>query len=357
MSVLTALHSSFTLSAAAILSVCVFASTAQGATIHFKNGDRINGDITATTTEHVTVKSQFGTFEVPWDRITNLRADLEPQIQESEAEQDNTGAAAYPSAARSDIQASSAATQTSVTAAQTVAVIPASAPPAKTEKSEHIFLGAKWSGRADFGAGLQSGNSEKNNINANAGLKARWEDYRANIKAEYHREEEEDEITVNNKTLNLGLDYFYTEQWFMNSTLGFTQNDIQDLDLRTKVGLGIGHQAFETDELNLKYVIGATYLHESFENDDTEESLAAHWSFDYDQKIWDKAFQVFHNHDLLVPTEDTEDFLFESESGIRIPIKFGIVASGGIDFDWDNKPANDAKEEDVIYSVKLGYEW
>jgi putative salt-induced outer membrane protein YdiY len=224
------------------------------------------------------------------------------------------------------------------------------------------WLGAQWSGRANVGASLQTGNTEQDAVNADASIKAKWlkgEDtkHRASIKAEINIENEDDTTTEDNRKLDLAYDYFYTKQWFLNTTLGFEQDDIEELDLRTKAGLGIGHQAFERDDLNLQYILGATYLREEFENDNTDDSLAISWNLDYDQKIWDDTFELFHEHELLVPTDDTEGFLLDTKSGIRLPIKNGIVASGEIDFDWNNDPPAGIKEDDTTYALKIGYEW
>jgi len=68
-------------------------------------------------------------------------------------------------------------------------------------------------------------------------------------------------------------------------------------------------------------------------------------------------FRLYHNHDLFSPFDDFSSYLFESETGIKIPLRNGIVASGEIEFDWNNDPADGEGEDDTTYGVKLGYEW
>ena len=244
---------------------------------------------------------------------------------------------------------------------------PAPAQTAQTEQKppspEAGWLGAIWSGRANLGASLQTGNTEQDAINADASAKAKWLDsnedtkHRASIKAEINRETEDDEKTEDNRSLDLAYDYFFNEKWFMNNTLGFEQDDIEELDLRTTVGIGLGHQVYERDDLNLQYVLGPSYLREEFENGDSEDSLAARWAFDYDQKFWDEFLQAFHEHELLVPVDATDAFLIETKTGLRMPLKKGFLVTGEVDFDWDNDPAPGVQEDDTTYSVKIGYEW
>lgn len=220
------------------------------------------------------------------------------------------------------------------------------------------WLSANWSGRANIGASLQTGNTEQDAINIDNMLKAEWDDvHRAILKAELNIENEDDETTEDNRQLEGQYDYFFKQNWFFNSVLSFEQDDIADLDLRTTAGIGLGHQAFKQDDLNLKYTLGPTYLHEDFENGDSEDSLAARWAIDYDQKVWDDELQIFHEHELLLPTDEADNFLFESKTGARVPLIKGLLATAQIDFDWQNEPAPGIKEDDTTYSLKIGYEW
>lgn len=219
--------------------------------------------------------------------------------------------------------------------------------------------GIEWSGRANLGLSLQTGNNEQDAVNADTTLKAKWgeDKHRATLKAEYNRETQNSNTVEDNRVLQAMYDYFFTEKWFLNSIASYEQDSIENIDMRTNIGFGIGHQAFEQDDLNLQYVLGPTYLREELDNGDVEDSLTARWALDYDQRFWDDIFQLFHEHEFLLPTDDTEAFLFYSKSGIRIPIQKGLVASFEVDFEWDNAPAAGVVEDDVMYAFKLGYEW
>ena len=218
--------------------------------------------------------------------------------------------------------------------------------------------GVNWKGRVNFGASLQTGNTEEEALNADATLSAKWaEVHRATLKADYNFETNDDVETEDNKSIEGQYDYFFAEKWFFNSVVGFEQDDIDQLDLRTTAGIGLGYQPYESDDLNLQFVLGPTYLHEEFENGTEEDDLAARWALDYDQRIWDNALQLFHEHEILTPVEETDRFLFQSESGVRVPINKGLVATAQIDFDWDNEPEPGVVEDDTLYSLKLGYEW
>ncbi|MAF98784.1 MAG: hypothetical protein CMH26_09125 [Micavibrio sp.] len=244
-----------------------------------------------------------------------------------------------------------------VTSTYTAPTAPVSAK-TKTSEEGELFLGAKWEGRVNAGASVQTGNTEQDALNLDTTIKAKWQDkHRGTLKAEYNRESENDTTTENNKMVEAQYDYFLQPQWFTNAKLSFEKDQMSNVDLRTTIGLGLGHQAFDQDDLHLQYIIGPSYLNEDYENGDSDNSLALNWSLDYDQKIWDDAFEVFHEHELLIPTDETASFLFDSKSGIRAPLHKGLVATGEVDFDWNNEPPAGTKEEDITYAIKLGYEW
>lgn len=232
---------------------------------------------------------------------------------------------------------------------------PAAEAPAAPTSS---FLGAVWSGRVDAGFTNQSGNTDSEAYGLDGQLKAKWGDkHRASIKAEYDFEEENNVTTEDERQLDLAYDYFFAPKWFANATAGFEQDDIANLDLRSKYGLGLGWQPYESDELNLQITAGPSYISTEFANASTEDEAAAGWALDYDQRVWNEAFQIFHNHDVDFPLDNTDAYLLETETGIRMPIRGGITATAQLDYDLDGEPATGAENDDATYSLKLGYEW
>ncbi len=238
----------------------------------------------------------------------------------------------------------------------------------KTEVVEAVpaidtgMWGAVWSGRANIGATLQTGNSDEETINADAEVQAEWMDgtdpkHRATLKADYNREEDNNNKTEDNRSIEGMYDYFFSPKWFLNTNAKFEQDDINQIDWRTDAGIGLGYQPYKQDDLNLQFILGPSYLRTEYENGRSEDAVAIREATEYDQKFWDDMIQLFHEHEFLVPADDADAFLFESESGIRVPLRKGLVATAEVEFDWDNDPEPGIKEDDTTYGLKLGYEW
>lgn len=323
--------------------------------LFMKNGDKLTGTIQAYTNGSVEIKTSYGALRVPTEQLGGVAAN-DPAVQKAIL------------AEMAAIKARQEDAMKKIAAATPPNQVPPSTPQPQTspekvtkapeqKKDEHGLWGAKWSGNANLGAGLTSGNSDTSSIKADAELKARWEKQRVKLSADYNREKDSGNITVNNRSAGVEHDYFFAPKWFVGSKAAFEQDDIADLDLRTDLSTGLGYQMFEQDDLNLSIVAGPGYQREKFNTGITNSKMTANWRLDYNQKFFDDSFRLFHKHQLNAPIDDFNAFLLQSKSGVSVPLRKGVIASGEVDFDWDNAPAAGTKKQDTTYSLKLGYEW
>jgi len=330
----------------------LFCTPLKAETVYLKNGDKVTGDITSLPKgQGINLKTSFGAFiYIPWSHIEKV-ANQSQHVIVTPPKYDVDAAKQHITLLLEE---------DSKTAPKPKGLIPKAKktqqdPKLKTAKK--TLLPIMISGRASFGGSIQTGNSEKNKIAGDLSLKSKKDKHRFQVKANFNRAKDEGEITVDKAKAEFIYDYFYTKKWFVNSNVGAAQDNIANVDLRTTGGLGIGHQVYERDNLNLQYIMGATYLNEEFANQISEDNISVTWSFDYDQKIINDKYQLFHEHKLLAPSDDFGAFLFASKSGLRIPLIKGMIGTTEIIFDWDNDPALGATEDDTIYNMKLGYEW
>ena len=226
--------------------------------------------------------------------------------------------------------------------------------PQEVEKESAI----KWSGSLQFGASLETGNTKANAIDFDGDTTARRENDRFIVSFEYDREEDDGDITTDETKLKGIYDYFFAPEKFLNAKVSFEQDELSDVDLRSRYGLGLGHQPYESEKRNLKYVASLLYLREDFSGQtEAEDSLAFGWDLDYDQAFYNDLYRFYHEHTLDVPFDATDAFILDTETGIKVPLSKALHAAFAVEFDWDNDPALGIKEEDIEYNVKLGYEW
>lgn len=215
----------------------------------------------------------------------------------------------------------------------------------------------KWSGRVNAGGNLQDGNNQKKSVSIDGKMQARNDDNRFIVTADANWAQDEGVETENDRQFAFEYDRFVTKQWFIGSRLNLKTDEQAKLDLRSKLGAFTGYQFFESDDLNLLAKLGLDYIKTDYETGKSESDMALNWALDYDQRFYEASFQLFHDHELSVPADETDAFVFESKSGLRVPVGKHLTGTAAVDFDWDNKPAAKVREQDTTYSVKLGYEW
>ena len=307
--------------------------------LFLNNGDRLSGDIISYNPASVSIKTAYGVFDVPTQTIGGItsprytKSDIivaQPEVQE---------AAIMPV-----VEADDVAPETQITTSST--------------DDETGLWGAQWSGQANAGLEFKSGNSDTSAYSFDAKTTAKWEKlHRMTLSAEYDYEEDNDIETENKKSVMGEYDYFFAPKWFWSNSLALEQDEIEQLELRMQYVSALGYQFYDEDDLQLKISFGPGYEREEFENRDADDSMTASWALGYEQKFYDDFIRLFHNHDLSSPADDFGAYLFESETGVRVPLRKNIIATGEIEYDYDADAIQGTSKDDTTYRAKLGYEW
>ncbi len=233
----------------------------------------------------------------------------------------------------------------------------------KNKDDDNELWGAEWKSAVNFGGNIQTGNSDTKAAAFDFRTKAKWDNDRANLNFENNWETSNDEKVSDSRILESNYDHFLNSSWFddgkwySNTNVNLKQDNVADLELRSALGVGLGRQFYDTDTTYLSASFGPTYLRQKFENENAEQSIAAQWNIDYSQKFYDNLFEIFHRHKLFIPTNSASAYLLDTDTGIRIPLNRGFVATAELKYDINNEPAENASKDDTQYLLKLGYEW
>lgn len=326
--------------------------------IFLQNGDRITGKISGTNEDGVlnfqTVYGQF--MSIPLTEVMAIKRNGEKkEIIASPAPSITTPAPTFETVIEEQPAAEPAIELPDSTTNKLPEIEPAAGEKiAKTDPEKNDM---EWSGRANAGATLQDGNSNKKSVSFDAQTSVRYDKNRFKAGGEINWAKDEGLETENDRMVFGEYDRFITEKWFTGARISFKTDEMQSLDLRSKYGLFAGYQFFDTKTLKLQAKAGADYISEDFENAPSEDDIAASWALDYEQSLLEETLTIFHNHDISIPMDDADAFLFESKSGLRIPIGQSLIGTLEVDFDWDNDPAPGVNEDDTSYIFKIGYEW
>ncbi len=342
----------------AALAICAFA--AQADEVILKNGDKITGTVLNKSGSVLEVKTDYAEkVVIKWDAIETLNSSV-PMTVTLKDKQELTGLAGAGQNGTMTVKSNG------VYDSQPI-------PLSEVEEINKKFF----TGSANFGGGLSGGNTERQNYHADAGVVVRSRDDKVTLGGQYNYGDNTDvttkETTLNARNWQLYGTYahYFTPQWYGYAHGLFTNDRMQDIQLRSAFGVGAGYQFFASEDLNLSLEAGPDYVSTNFYDTAFDCSkylitnplacapikdtsgIAGRWSVNYDQFVWNRAVQLFHTHEGLVA-----DALFiRSRTGFRVPIWNGIQFTNEIQVDYFSKPAPGKESVDTRYLFSIGYGW
>ena len=213
-------------------------------------------------------------------------------------------------------------------------------------------------GRANVGITNEKGNTDTEQYRIDAELIARTEKQRFTLGGELNREQADNTTTVANWKAFGMYDYFIKPKWFLYGSSLFEHDEFADLDLRTTLGAGAGHQFFESDDLNLSVSAGPAYVFENFIVAEDDDFAGAQWLVQYDQFFFNKSVQLFHSNNGYISLEQGSNWLINTRQGLRFPLYKGFVTTLQYNYDYNNDPSPDSVSKwDSAFLFLLGYQF
>lgn len=212
---------------------------------------------------------------------------------------------------------------------------------------------------ATLGATVNQGNTDSELYNASLEYLQRSNQHRVSFDATANRGESAGVEDVNNTLAAAGYDLFLHGPWYANSRVAWQQDRLSDLYSRYSIGAGAGYQFFDDEITRLSVELGPSYIYEeSLQARASTEEAAVRWSLDFRRYIGDGAMRLFHNHEVVVMTDDSENWYAITRSGLRLPLRENLSASLQFNYDYDNQPPPAAaKSYDSTTLFALTYDW
>ncbi|SJM92603.1 DUF481 domain-containing protein [Crenothrix polyspora] len=336
------------------LALCAF--TAHADEVLLKNGDKITGEVLSKSGSVLEMKTDYAEkVVIKWDAVETLNSS-KPMLVTLKNKQEFTGLAGN--------------SENNSMTLKTDGVYQ-SQPIPLTEIKE---INKKFfSGMANVGGGLSAGNTTRQSYHGDATVTVRGRDDRVVLGGLYNYADNEDQVTKKN-SLNArnwqvfgNYAHFFSDKWYGYANALLTNDRLQDIKLRSAFGVGAGYQFFTSDDLNLSLEAGPAYVNVDFYDQSLvctqipkslcalkdQSGIAGRWAVNYDQFVFNRAVQLFHNHEGLV---DGSLFV-RSRTGFRVPIWNGIQFTNEVQVDYFSKPAPGRESVDTRYLFSVGYGW
>jgi len=250
----------------AVLSVFVFCSALFADQVVLKNGDRLTGTITKSDNKTLLIKTEFaGDVTVQWPAVQEISSTQPLHVSLA-----NGKTVAGPvTTADGSLAVTTAASGTVNVAKGDVTALRSDAEQTAYEKSLHPGLLQGWAGGANVGFALTAGNSETENLALafTADRKTRTDDislYANSVYSKNNAPGATPSTTAN--AIQAGARYArnFTPRLFGYGSADFQTDALQQLNLRSILGGGLGFHAIKTDKTTLDFLVGPNYTREDY---------------------------------------------------------------------------------------------
>jgi putative salt-induced outer membrane protein YdiY len=332
--------------------VCLLLAASPGfvpaAQVTLVNGDRLTGDVVTMTDGVLVLKTAYaGEVKIHWTDVQGLVSDTAVSVMLQDRTQ-VSGRISSPASGQLQVESAEIGTSAPIALAGIRYLNPS---------PQVLGLSPEISGRANLGFSMAQGNTKTQKVHADAETVIRYRQSRYTLGAVFNQAADDGSQTEYN-VLGYGkYDYFIGKKTYLYANALFNKDKYQDLALRTTLGVGAGYQFWDTPERSLSLEAGFSYINDDFYLGQDSSYPSARWSVDYKQMLFGSPVQFFHFHEGYISLEDAADFLFRSNTGLRIPLSKNLAATAQFDADFDNTPAPGAKRLDRRYLLNLGYRW
>lgn len=253
------------LSCSVLVLLLAVATAAFADEVTVKNGDHLNGKIVKSDGKTLVLHTDFaGDLTIELSKITHITTD-QPLHLTTKEKKTVVGTV---TANDGTFQVATRTGSVEVPAADIV-IIRNDAEEAAYEKSLHPGLLHGWNGGANAGFSLARGNSETENLALALNLVHPTEKDKTTVYVS--------SVYTNNalvtpslvaNLIQSGIEYDYnlTPRLFANAEATFISNALQDLDLRSIYGGGLGVHAIKSSKTTLDLIGGLNYTHETYSN-------------------------------------------------------------------------------------------
>lgn len=343
-----------------IFALCSF--SVQADVILLKNGDKLTGEVISKSGNAIEMKTEYADkVIIKWDSVKSLKSDVPITITLDDKQQ-LTGTAEF--SEEGTMKINSAGVYDSKAIALTKV----------SDINRKIF-----SGSVNLGGGLSDGNTTRQSYHGDANVELRGVDDKVAFGGLFNYSDDENSVTektnltARNWQVFGTYGHFFSDKFYGYAHALLTNDRLQDIQLRTAFGVGVGYEMYSSDDLNLSFEIGPDYVNTNFYDTpyqcvdklasnpsacnsiEDNSGMAARWFVNYDQFVLDRSVQLFHNHEGIYDS----DIFIRSRTGFRVPLWNGIQFTNELQVDYYNgyAPSADKEDVDVRYLFSVGYGW
>lgn len=143
---------------------------------------------------------------------------------------------------------------------------------------------------------------------------------------------------------------------FLGGGIGRERNLGNGITLRLQTGLDYAWGEIRQDECVITAVDGSCLENSTVLKENSSLASNTQWKLNWPVAWHDLV--LFHDGELKLGTNGDLRYRVDTNSGLRIPLRFGIISEIGLEYDVVSKPLDsEADRQNIEWKLRFGYQW
>jgi putative salt-induced outer membrane protein YdiY len=223
-----------------------------------------------------------------------------------------------------------------------------------------------YAGSMHIAVDFKRGNEIKDDIDFNSSVNFRRGDWRHITVIDYESISSNDQAPNVKAEFSYRLDWFFHERWFWYNQLTYNEDEPRLVEESYTLGSGLGVQIWDYSHVSLSIDSGFEFESQNFEPSD-EDELNPDWQSTSHKEFWRLGYDfmyklpwsinLINSAEILLNMDETEDWVLEMDLGLSVPLGGSLSSEYKLEYDFDNLPNGDKKQDDTKFTVGVGYKW
>ena len=226
------------------------------------------------------------------------------------------------------------------------------------EERQTILDPTDWTGKIALLGTFRQGNVDSTLFQFNAGVNRQWAEDRFSAEAGFAYGDTEGEATARNAFGRAKFDHFYDEDFYSYVNADVEWDEIQNLDLRAVLGVGIGLNTWrgEGDHRSLDFELGVAGIYEKYVGESSTFEFALRAAGAY-LDVWGDNLLFTQKIEILMPVTDFGGFLLRSYTALEMNLLENWYLQNILQIDYDADPPADTESLDLQLLVGIEYKF
>ena len=308
--------------------------------VYMRNGDRLTGTIEKLEEKVLTLHTDYGnTIKIDWDKVNRVTSGNPLTVLVPDQSQDVIRDFFY-----------------GTNSLKQVTELGPDTPIPLTDVTAINLKPVRLTGTITVGGNSTSGNSSTKAFNGATLFTLYAYRQRLLVEGKYNFGQAGDQITARNSLASLKHNYFLSKQVFIESFGMLEKDTLQQLQLRSTIGSGLGYQFYESPRTTLSVSVGLAYVSTHFTTAPNIQTPSGRWGLRFEHALLPDRIKVFHRHEGFWDVYAGNAFRFNADQGIRITVYKNLFFNVEYDLRLNTQPAPGRQQLDESLIFGVGYE-